>query len=312
MKPRAIYGPLKIRFWVVALIIAGPCVSYAQMRPMYSQYMFNPLVINPAYAGADDALSMTVAARSQWTGIDGAPETFTFSAHMPFPRKRLGVGLFGISDRIGVHKNLSLQAVAAYHLRVGQETSLSFGIQGGLRNVRADYLSLDGNASGDPRIPAAAFSENHFDIGAGLFLKGKNIQAGVSVPGFIPAKWMPNDSTTVNPMVQTVHVFSRYTIRLNDALDFVPSVFVMFSKDISPMIHLNGGVLIYDVLFTGVSWRKDESLGVLLRAGVTPQLNVGYSYDFVTGSLAQVTGASHEITINYLFRFSRHKISSPR
>src|SRR5690606_15017371 len=110
------------------------------------------------------------------------------------------------------------------------------------------------------------------------------------------------------PTVQTVHIFSRYTVRLNDALDFVPSAFVMFSKGISPVIHLNGGVLIYDVLFTGLSWRKDESLGCLLRAGVTPQLNVGYSYDFVTGPLAQISGASHEITINYLFKFSRHKI----
>lgn len=309
---RATYRPLGTRIWVLLLIIAAPVIVRAQMRPLYSQYLFNPLVINPAYAGADDALNLTVAARSQWSGLEGAPETFTFSAHMPFPRKRLGVGVVGIGDRIGVHKSLSLQAVAAYHLRVGPETTLSFGLQGGFRNQRADYLLLDGNAAGDPRIPAAAFSENHFDIGAGLFLKSKRFQAGISIPGFIPPKWAVNDSITVNPGGGTINAFSRLTVTLNDALDFVPSALVMYTKGISPMIHLNGGVLIYDVLFTGVSWRVDESMGVLIRASVTPQLNVGYSYDFVTGPLAQVAGASHEITVNYLFRFSRHKISSPR
>lgn len=312
MTTRAIYRPLGIRFWILLLIIVAPLMLRAQMQPLYSQYLFNPLVINPAYAGVDDALNLTVAARSQWSGLEGAPETFTFSAHMPFPRKRIGVGLVGIGDRIGIHKNLSLRAIAAYHLRVGLETTLSFGIQGSFKNQRADYLSLDGNAAGDPRIPAASFSENHFDIGAGLFLKAKNFQAGVSVPGFIPAKWSVNDSTTVNPGGRTVHIFSRYTVRLNDALDFVPSALLMYAKGVTPMVHLNGGVLIYDVLFTGVSCRINESVGALMRASVTPQLNVGYSYDFVTGALAHVAGASHEITINYLFRFSRHKISSPR
>ncbi len=312
MKMRTIDQSLRRHLWILLLIAVGPVVVQAQLRPVFSQYMFNPLVVNPAYAGADDALNLTLAARSQWSGLEGAPETFTFSSHAPFPRRRIGAGIVCINDRIGVHKNFSLQAVAAYHLRLARRTSVSFGLQAGYRNVRADYLSLDGNAAGDPRIPASAVSASHFDVGAGLFLKAKNMQAGISVPGFIPAKWAVNDSATVKAGIRTVQLFSRYTVKLNEVLDFVPSCFLMYSKGVSPMVDVNGGVSVYDVLYTGVSWRIGESVGALLRAGVTPQLNIGYSYDVVTGPVESVAGASHEVTINYLFRFSRHKISSPR
>src|SRR6478736_4445164 len=121
---------ITLKVLVLCLVITSP--GWSQQNVQFTQYMFNGLVINPAYAGADEALSLTFVHRSQWTGMDNAPATQTLAAHTAIKEKKIGVGLILINDRIGVHKNFSALNSYAYHIRVGKQSYLSMGLQAGI------------------------------------------------------------------------------------------------------------------------------------------------------------------------------------
>jgi type IX secretion system PorP/SprF family membrane protein len=136
----------------------------AQQKMQFTQYMFNGLVINPAYAGADEALSLTFIHRSQWAGVENAPQTQTLSAHTLFKRKHFGLGLTIVNDKIGVHKNLSILSNYAYHLRTGKKSALSFGLQAGMNNQKSDYTSLLTAGNNDPKLYNPVLTETFFNF----------------------------------------------------------------------------------------------------------------------------------------------------
>lgn len=292
------------------LLIFGS--GHAQQRPLYSQYMFNGLFINPAYAGADEALSVTLSSRSQWSGLDGAPETFAFASHVLLDRQRIGLGLAATSDKIGVHRNLLVNGSMAYHLRISARGTLSFGLQAGVRNHKADYLSLTGNQPYDPRVAATAPGRTFFDMGTGAYFRNERFEAGISVPGLFRSDWSATDSAVFRSGNTHGLFFSKYSIPVTPFLDVIPSLFVQYYPGVPVCVDVSGGVLVHKVLFTGIAYRRNESVDFLLRASVTPQLSIGYSYDVTVGEVSALSNASHEVTVNYLFKFSRHKIADPR
>ncbi len=301
------------RTLVSVVIMLFTCISgQAQQRPLYSQYLFNGLVINPAFAGAHEALSLSLSNRSQWSGLDGAPRTFAFASHVLLEPQQIGLGIALNSDQIGVHKNLLVNGSAAYHLQISPDDVLSFGLQAGIRNHKVDYLSLVNNQPYDPRIAASAPGRTFFDVGAGVYFRSEHFEAGVSVPGMIPSDMAAADSAEMR--IRNAHwlVFSKYTFALNHFLDFIPSVFVQYYPGVPVSVDMSAGLLFHKAVFTGVSYRRNESVDFLLRANVTPQLSVGYCYDLVIGNASILSSASHEIGVNYLFKFSRHKIAAPR
>jgi type IX secretion system PorP/SprF family membrane protein len=121
----------------IAMLFCGE--ASAQQRVQFTQYMFNGLIINPAYAGAHEALSLTFIQRSQWAGVENAPNTQTLSAHTLFKKKHLGLGVSLINDRIGVHKNISALTNYAYHLRVSSNAYLSMGLLAGIHSRKSDF-----------------------------------------------------------------------------------------------------------------------------------------------------------------------------
>src|SRR5688572_12709460 len=147
----------------------------AQQRVQFTQYMFNGLVLNPAYAGLEEALSVTFIQRKQWAKIEGSPSTQSFSAHSLFKKKQLGLGGMLINERIGVHRNASALTSAAYHLKVGPLSYLSMGLQAGIHSRKSDYGSLVGNASVDPKLYDASVSYTAFDLGMGLYFRSPRL-----------------------------------------------------------------------------------------------------------------------------------------
>ena len=286
--------------------------TVAQQRTQYTQYMFNGLVINPAYAGADEALSVTFVNRNQWIGIDGAPQTQTLVAHTLFKKKQVGVGMTISNDRIGVHKNLNVLTNYAYHLKTGNASFLSFGLQAGLHNRQADYASLFGEGQGDPKLYDAYISHTFFDFGFGLYFRAKRLHIGYSIPELIPEKLKFNDSLTVKLNSLNHFLFSKYTIPLNENLDIEPGLLVKYLYGVPLSFDLNMNFIYRKVLTAGLSYRKSESVDFLFKGQVTPQLQIGYSYDYPVGAVSMLSNASHEVMINYLFKYRQTNTPSPR
>ena len=286
--------------------------GYAQQRVQYTQYMFSGLLINPAYAGAEGPLNITLVQRSQWTGVEGAPSTQTLLAHSLFKEKKMGIGLSVVNDRIGIHTNLNALANYAYHIPVGHDAYLSLGLQAGIQNRKSDYLSLIGDANNDPRLHNPQFSHTAFDVGAGIYFRSSNFHVGISAPEIIPQKLRLNDSLTIELGNRSYFLFSKYRFTLNEKIDLEPSTLLKYLPGLPVSADFNLNVIFYDALTAGVSYRRDESVDLLLKAQITPQLQFGYAYDHPIGQIARVSNGSHEMMLSYLFRFVRSGIHSPR
>lgn len=301
----------KIFLPVVVLSLFIAYQSVAQQKVQFSQYMFNKLFINPAYAGAEEALSLTFAHRSQWIGVENAPTTQTFSGHTQFRKKHFGVGFTVVNDKIGVHNNLSVLTNYAYHLQTGKRSFLSMGLQAGMHNARSDYASLAG-AAHDPKLYNATISETFFDFGMGVYFRSPRLHIGLSAPEFLPEKIFFNDTVSVQLSRTNFFLFSSYRITKNESLEYEPSILLKYLPGLPLSYDVNVNMIYRNVLTLGLSYRKHESIDFLLKAQVTAQLQLGYAYDYAIGDVSRLTNGSHELMVHFLFRYIQTNISSPR
>lgn len=301
-------------FLAVAILVSAAIIDVsAQQKAQFTQYMFNGLVLNPAYAGTEEALSLTFVNRSQWSSIQGAPVTQTFSGHTLIRNKNLGIGLSFINDKIGVHKNQNLMSSFSYHLKVSGDAFLSMGLQGGLNIRKSDYSTIMGaNSQVDPAILNSSFSRTYFNLGMGLYYRSPKFHIGISVPEIIPERFSVDDTVSITWQKAQYFLFSKYRISLTDNLEFEPSLLVKYNKGVPLSYDLNACFVIKKALTLGLSYRKKESIDFLLKAQFTPQFLVGYSYDYAIGEVSSSSRGSHELMVNYLFKYTRSKIASPR
>jgi type IX secretion system PorP/SprF family membrane protein len=303
---------IAIRLCVTLFLLAtGFCVA-AQQKMQFTQYMFNGLVINPAYAGADEALSLTFIHRSQWAGVENAPTTQTLSGHTLFKRRHFGLGITIVNDKVGVHKNMNVVTNYAYHLRTGQKSWLSMGLLAGINNQRSDYTSLIGPGNTDPKLYNPVLSETFVNIGAGLYFRSPRFHAGVSSPELIPKQFSVNDSVTVHLSDINLFTFVKYRLTLSPSIDLEPSTLIKYLEGVPLSYDANVNVIIHKVLTLGLSYRKQESVDFLFKAQVTPQLQLGYAYDHAIGQIARLSNGSHEAMVQYVFRYAHKNLSSPR
>lgn len=286
--------------------------SCGQQKVQFTQYMFNGLVINPAYAGADEALSLTFIQRSQWAGVENAPETQTFSGHTLFGKRHIGVGLTLINDKIGVHKSLNALTTYAYHLQVADRAFLSMGLQVGINRRQSDYGSLIGGATYDPRLNDVSIAKTFLDFGMGFYFRSPKLDAGFSVPELVPGRFELNDTVTIQLSKSPYFFFTKYRIKASDFIDVEPSVFVKYQSGIPLSYDVNANMIYRKVLTLGLSYRKDESIDFLLKAQITRQLQIGYAYDHPIGHISMLSNGSHELMAQYVFRFVEKDITSPR
>ncbi|HZY80305.1 MAG TPA: type IX secretion system membrane protein PorP/SprF [Cyclobacteriaceae bacterium] len=286
-------------------------VTYAngQQGPQYTQYMFNNLAINPAYAGADQYTSITVVARDQWSNIENAPSTQSFAAHT-LVAKRVGLGLSVVHDEIGVHKNTNAVASYAYHLRAGKRSFVSMGIQAGVRNFRSDYPSLAGS-SNDPLL-ANYIKDTRLSLGAGIYFRSPKLDVGVSFPGLLSRKFQINDTTVVNFRNADVLGYLRYRFRLGPSFVLQPSALLKYFPGLPPSFDTNWMIIYKEVISTGVSYRDNESFDLVLKLQLTTRLEAGYSYDYPIGDGTILNSGSHELMLHYVFRKNNRNMVSPR
>ena len=296
------------------LILSGLLYcAQGQQSAQFTQYMFNGLAINPAYAGADDALSLTFVNRSQWVSLDGAPVTQTLTAHTVLAKKQLGLGLSFLNDKIGIHKNQKINGSTAYHLNVSKTGILSFGLQAGLNIMKSDYASLKtGGASVDPQLLNMGISKTYFNIGVGLYYRSPRLHVGLSVPDLMRQQYTVNDTLSIQWREARYFLFTKYTFDLSDNLQLEPGFLIKRNQGLPWSFDINACLIYKRALTLGLSYRKSESIDFLLKAQLTSQLQFGYSYDYVTGEFSSVTRGTHELMVNYVFKYTHTHVTSPR
>jgi type IX secretion system PorP/SprF family membrane protein len=301
----------KILLLILTIIVGFSTLSYAQQGIQYTQYMYDGSLINPAYAGAEDALSISLLHRDQWSGLEGAPQSQTLSLHTPLKSPKVGTGLFIHRESIGVHQNITIATNLAYHLPLGNQRYLSFGLKAGMLNVRSDYQSLQ-SGNPDPSVNDELFSGTDFNAGFGFYYRSENFEAGYSIPSIVNRAINVNDSISLDPINLNHLLFSQYHISLGNNFILSPGFLLKYLQGVPLSYDLNFLTTYKSVVTAGVSYRKQESVDFLVRFNLTPQFQVAYAYDFPIGNVSRLAQASNEIMLRYIFKFRYENVNSPQ
>ncbi len=285
----------------------------AQQDPQYTQYMYNMNIINPAYAGISEGLSVGALYRSQWVGLDGGPETFTFNIHSPVG-KQLALGLSVISDKIGPVEENNAYVDASYTISLGMETRLAFGVKGGFtfHDIAIAESQITLVDLSDPFF-ANAINETTPNIGAGVyFYKPNKYYISISVPNILNGVHLDANGTKIGSESEHLFTAAGYVFDLSENFKLKPHALLKYAFDAPVSYDLNANLFMYDLVEFGVGYRLDDSFSTMINFQVTKDLRIGYAYDAINSGLDIVTNSSHEVFINYDFNFSSKVSRSPR
>lgn len=291
----------------------------AQQDPQYTQYMYNMSVVNPAYAtGTESILNLGTLYRTQWVGAAGAPKTLTFFGHMPV-NKKVELGLSLISDNIGdgAKKENNFFLDFAYVLELNKKHKLSLGLKAGFTSFQTNFNGFQfesGDASTD-----LAFSENinmfKPNLGIGAFYFTDKYYVGLSVPNVLSSKHI-EERNGINAFgSENPHAFftGGYVFNLNPSFKFKPAFMSKFVKGAPATFDLTANVLYNNKLEFGVAYRFDDAVSGLVNINVTPDIRIGYAYDYTLSNLGQFNSGTHEIFLLFdLNLMGRGYDKSPR
>lgn len=295
----------------LGILLMFGSVLYSQQDIQATQYMYHMNVMNPAYAGARGTLSLNMLGRTQWVGIEGAPETATFSIHSPF-KKNVGMGVSIVYDQLGPVKETNAYVDFSYTLNTSTEGKLAFGLKAGATSHvinRSLLLTLNPEDQLLNNSEANRFSPN---FGVGMFYYTQNYYLGLSVPNILKSKYYKTKKGYTSNASETAHYFltTGYVFELNENLDLKPSTLIKAAVGAPVSIDLSLNALISDKLELGVSYRLDDSVSAMIGFNLNPDLRLGYAYDYTLSDFGEFNNGSHEIMLLYDVR--RSEIRSPR
>ena len=288
----------------------GMSPLFAQQQAMYTQYMFNGLAINPAYAGSQESLSLTALARKQWAGFGGAPSTQTFSAHGPLRNEKVGLGLLLAHDKIGETEQYGAYAMYAYRIKMKRAT-LSAGLQAGFNSYQANFTNVIVPDDGDEAFMNDKFQSFLPNFGAGLYYSTQRFYAGFSLPLLLTNDY-PGSEGKLAQQYRHWFLSTGYVFDLSSDLKLKPNVLVKAVEGAPLEVDINANLLIKEILWVGLSYRSFADISGLLEVQMTPQFKVGYAYDYALTDISRVSTGSHEIMLNYRFIRKDKKMLTPR
>ena len=292
------------------LILLSIHLGYGQQDPQYTQYMYNMHIVNPAYAGSHGTLNVGLLHRTQWVGLDGAPNTTVATINAPI-RKKVGMGLSIFADKIGPVKEQNLFVDFSYTIQTSDYGNLAFGIKGGLTFLDANLSGLD---LGD-NLPDTVFNEDinktYANFGAGAFYYTDRFYLGLSMPNILNQLHLKREGGIISEAAEKMHYFlaSGYVFELNNDLKLKPSILLKGAGGVPLSIDLSGNVLINNKLEFGLSWRVDDSVSALMNIEVAPLVRLGYAYDHTITNLGDFNSGSHEIMLLITISNSRYGLS---
>uniref|UniRef100_UPI00404A3E39 PorP/SprF family type IX secretion system membrane protein n=1 Tax=Fulvivirga sp. TaxID=1931237 RepID=UPI00404A3E39 len=284
---------------------------YGQQQSLYTHYMFNQLVINPAYTGIHEGISVMGLWREQWVGLEGAPSTQVFSIHSPMNYRPVSLGAVFYNDRIGVNIETGVHLSYAYRIFLDDKTQLSFGLKGSITNLKADFS--DGGSIIDPTIINANYNSFVPNVGFGLMLHRENFYVSLSSPLMLRQKMNRNNPVSLAELSRHFYALGGYVFEVSDKIILKPNFMFKAVSGAPAQIDLNINALLNKFLWLGLSYRSLSSLDLLLQFQLAPNLQLGYAYDLnVNKELAAINNASHEIMLQYIFELPRKKVETPR
>lgn len=306
------------RIAVLLLIVAG-FSAQAQQDPMYTQYMFNMQTINPAYVGSWESLSFTVLARQQWVGVDGAPETYTFSMQAPLKNERIALGLNVISDQVGLEKRFYVFGDYSHLLQLNEKSNLRLGLKAGFTNYSNDLSQYTTSSTGgnDPSFQGDVERKLMPNFGVGAFLSGERYFVGFSIPKVINNEFENNyENYSVSSELRHYFLTAGYVFDIGENLKFKPTMLskASFSSEYGSPIQfdLTANFLIKEKLWLGAMYRTGDAYGFIAQWIFNQKLRVGYAYDISTSNLRKHNNGSHELMVSYELKFFKEKLASPR
>lgn len=299
------------------IVLLFTIVSSAQQDAQYTQYMYNTIVVNPAYAGSRQSMSIFALHRNQWVGVDGAPVTNSFSINTPINESKVGLGLSVVNDRIGIATENNIAADFSYTIPASETYKISFGLKASANLLSLDFSKLD-YQPGDPNQYQDDI-DNKFspNIGVGFYLHSDKSYIGISAPNLIKTEHFEesanSDSTSriaterINYYLIAGHVFD-----LNPSLKLKPSLQTKYVQGAPLQVDVSANFLINEKFVAGLAYRWSAAMSAMVGFQATDSWFIGYGYDFDTTDFAKYNSGSHEIFLRYELFKEYDKIISPR
>jgi len=293
--------------------------AMAQQDAQYTQYMYNTLSVNPAYAGSRGQLSFAGLYRSQWVGLDGAPETFTLNLHSPIRNSRLGYGISIVNDNIGdgVVQETYLDAVVSYTIDVSLDAKLSFGLKAG-----GNMLSLDFNGlrNFDQEVVNQNNIDNRFtpNFGLGIYYHTDKFYAGLSAPNLLESEYFDNDNSDgvnfLSAERMNIYLITGYVFDIGADLQFKPALLTKAVSGAPLQVDLSASFLFANKFSFGAAYRWDAAISGLVGFQLTDQIMLGLAYDQEVTELGgtQFNDGSFEVFLRLELLKSFQRTISPR
>lgn len=295
------------------VLLSATLPAFAQQDALYSQYMFNKLVINPAYAGNREVMTFDLLNRYQWVGIEGAPRTITFSGQTPLRNPHVGLGFYLYSDVNGPTSNQGFMGTYAYRLRL-QRGTLAFGLQVGFSYIVVDWDKL---IVEDPDIKLQGQEKNKLkpDGSFGIFYSTNRFYGGISSTQLMQNEYgitIKNGLSSYSKLMRHFYAMTGYAFPVNDVIAFRPSALLKYVDNAPIQLDVNASFLFNDVFWLGVGYRSSETVIFLTEFNIGNSLRIGYSFDLWLNDFMRNNKGAHEIHIGYDIDLLKGKLHSPR
>lgn len=283
---------------ILLLLISTVLSTKAQYDPLYNQYVFNQMLINPAYAGAFDNVSITLMSRMQWVGIEGAPFINSLTAHSSMFDNKGGIGIYFLNDRFGVSNNTEAFVSFSYKVDFGK-TKLAMGLQGGVIQYKYNYADLNMEFVNDPSFEPTDENFIRPNFGAGLLLYSQFYYIGISIPRILNIE--VNDGVKESTRYQKhFYISGGYVFPISEAIKFKPSTLVRLVEN-QVSVDLNVSILFHEIVWAGVIVRNFNTYGVIAELQISDRLRIGYSFELPSTKLISNQVGTHEIMLGFDF-----------
>lgn len=301
---------MKTRILIFVLVFIG-VASYAQQDAQFTQYMYNTININPAYAGSRGAMSIFGLHRTQWVGLDGAPVTNALSLNSPINNSNMGVGVSFLSDKIGPTNESTISVDLSYTVQTSESYNLSFGIKATANFFSLDRDKLNPENQNDPSLQGFN-NEFNPNIGAGIYWHSDKSYIGFSVPNFIETTRYSDNEVSINKERLNYYLIAGYVFDLNPNLKFKPAFLTKMVQGAPLQVDLSGNFLINEKFVIGAAYRWSAAMSGMVGFQATDGLFIGYGYDLETTKLKNYNSGSHELFLRYELFNNYNRIISPR
>lgn len=298
---------IKKIFFAMLLTSLG---SYAQQDAQYTQYMYNTINVNPAYAGSRGVMSIFGLYRTQWVGLDGAPKTSSLSIHSPLG-SNLGGGLSLVNDKLGPTQENTLSADLSYTIQTSEVYKLSFGVKGTANFFNLDPTKLNPKNSNDPSLQNFhnSFSPN---VGAGIYFHSDQLYLGLSAPNLLETNRYNDNDVVVNKEKMNLYLIGGYVFDLSPSLKFKPAFLLKEVSGAPLQLDVSGNFLFNEKFVLGLAWRWSAAASAMAGFQVSEGMYIGYGYDLETTKLNNYNSGSHEIFLRFELSNKQNRIVSPR